>query len=80
MAKPRGLKNKVLTLRAEGKSYRAIQKELEAKKISKEEKKRLNELEKLNEENLTKSLGIENERRLLVKDFRYISEACLQTI
>jgi transposase len=28
MAKPRGLKNKVLTLRAEGKSYRAIQKEL----------------------------------------------------
>jgi hypothetical protein len=43
----------------------AIQKELEAKKISKEEKKRLNELEKLNEENLTKSLNIENERRLL---------------
>jgi transposase len=28
MAKPRGLKNQVLTLRAEGKSYRAIQKEL----------------------------------------------------
>ena len=28
MARPRGLKNKVLTLRAEGKSYRAIQKEL----------------------------------------------------
>jgi orotate phosphoribosyltransferase-like protein len=28
MAKPRGLKHKVLTLRAEGKSYRAIQKEL----------------------------------------------------
>jgi len=43
----------------------AIQKELEAKKISKEEKKRLNELEQLNEENLTKSLNIENERRLL---------------
>ena len=29
MARPRQLKNKVLTLRAEGKSYRAIQKELE---------------------------------------------------
>lgn len=29
MAKPRGLKNQVLQLRAEGKSYRAIQKELE---------------------------------------------------
>ena len=43
----------------------AITKELTAKKISKEEKKRLNELEKLNEENLTKSLSIENERRLL---------------
>jgi DNA-binding CsgD family transcriptional regulator len=28
MARPRQLKNKVLTLRAEGKSYRAIQKEL----------------------------------------------------
>jgi DNA-binding CsgD family transcriptional regulator len=28
MGRPRGLKNKVLTLRAEGKSYRAIQKEL----------------------------------------------------
>jgi transposase len=28
MAKPRHLKNQVLTLRAEGKSYRAIQKEL----------------------------------------------------
>lgn len=43
----------------------AITKELTAKKVSKEEKKRLNELEKLNEENLTKSLSIENERRLL---------------
>lgn len=32
MAKPRGLKNKVLTLRAEGKSYRAIQKELNCSK------------------------------------------------
>lgn len=28
MAKPRGLKNQVLTLRAEGKSYRSIQKKL----------------------------------------------------
>jgi hypothetical protein len=43
----------------------AIQKELEAKKISKEEKKRLNELEKLNEQNLTKALDIENQRRQL---------------
>jgi hypothetical protein len=52
--------------KAEYESVRiAITKELEAKKISKEEKKRLNELEKLNEENLTKSLNIENERRLL---------------
>lgn len=28
MARPKGLKNRVLSLRAEGKSYRAIQKEL----------------------------------------------------
>lgn len=32
MAKPRGLKNQVLTLRAEGKSYRAIQKQLNCSK------------------------------------------------
>ena len=43
----------------------AIQKELEAKKISKEEKKRLNELEQLNEQNLTKALDVENQRRQL---------------
>lgn len=32
MARPRQLKNQVLTLRAEGKSYRAIQKELNCSK------------------------------------------------
>ena len=43
----------------------AIDKELQAKKISVEEKKRLNELTKRNEAVLTESLNIENERRLL---------------
>ena len=43
----------------------AIDKELTASKIKSEEKKKLLELEKLNEANFTKALSIENERRLL---------------
>lgn len=43
----------------------SIDKELTAKKIKAEEKKKLLELEKLNEANFTKALSIENERRLL---------------
>ena len=43
----------------------AIDKELQAKKISVEDKKRLNELTKRNEAVLTESMNIENERRLL---------------
>ena len=43
----------------------SINKELQAKKISQEETKKLNELSLLNEQNLTKALAIENERRQL---------------
>ena len=55
----------------------AIEKELTAKKISAEEKKRLNNLSLLNEANLTKALSIENDRRLLdirVRTFETLKE------
>jgi hypothetical protein len=55
----------------------AIDKELTARKIKSEEKKRLLELEKLNEANLTKTLQIENEKRLLdikIQTFKILEE------
>lgn len=55
----------------------AINKELTAKKISKEEKKRLNELEALAEQELTRSLNIEGERRRIdaeINTFRILQE------
>ena len=55
----------------------AIEKELNQRKIKAEEKKRLIELEKLNEALLTKTLQIENERRLTdikIQTFKILEE------
>jgi hypothetical protein len=55
----------------------AIDKELTAEKIKAEEKKKLLNLQKLNEENLTKFLQIENQRRLLdikIQTFEILKE------
>ena len=55
----------------------AIEKELTQRKIKAEEKKRLIELEKLNEALLTKTLQIENERRLTdikIQTFKILEE------
>lgn len=55
----------------------AITKELTQRKIKTEEKKRLLELEKLNEANLTRALSIENEKRKLdieIQTFNILKE------